>query len=464
MKGSCFPMANSKPAAVSKGDMTQGSVYKTLTVFSIPILLTNILNQLYNTADSVIVGRFCGPEALAAVSANGFISMLIVSLYLGAGIGGGVYVAQLMGARRYEEISRAFNTMYTLIASLAAIAGLLAIIFAEPMMRALNTPENIFDDSVLYFRIYSAAMPGLAIYSSGSAVLRSVGDSKAPLYFLIFSAIMNVVLNLLFVIVFEMGVAGVAWATLIAQYASAVLVLVRTRACKMVKINVTFKTLGIHWPTAGIIMKLGIPSALQNCVASLGMVLVQRYTNTFGSDAIAATSAVMKLDGFLMMPVQAISQSIAIFFGQNLAAKKEERLHKGTIFGVGTSVALSVLLTVALVVFAEPLMKLFTDSESVITLGKQAINVLCWSYWLMGMYNIFGGIMRGAGDTMIVMVVSLIGTILRVPLTYFMCYRPSLFTGQFWSMLICNVIMSALIIAYYFTGRWKRKVVVTVDD
>ncbi len=459
-------MANSKPAAVSKGDMTQGSIYKTLTVFSIPILLTNILNQLYNTADSVIVGRFCGADALAAVAANGFISMLLVSIFIGAGMGGGVLVAQLMGARKYDEISRAFNTMYTLIASLAAVAGVLAIIFAEPLMRMLNTPENIFDDAVLYFRITSAAMPGMGVYASGSSALRSVGDSKAPLYFLIFSAIMNVALNILFVVAFDMAVAGVAWATLIAQYASALLVLVRTKTCKMVKINVSFKTLGIHWPTAGIIMKLGIPSALQTCVTSLGMVLVQRYTNVFGSDAIAASSAVMKLDGFLMMPVQAVSQALVIFFGQNLAAKKQERLHKGTLFGVVVSVAMSLVLTLVLVVFAEPLVRMFTDSETVIELGKLAINVLAWNYWLMALYNVFGGIMRGAGDTMTVMVVSLIGTILRVPLTWAMCIRPEpdVYVGQFWAMLICNVVMSALIVAYYFTGRWKKKVVVTIDD
>ncbi len=448
------------------GDMTEGNIYKTIAAFAVPTLLTNVLNQLYNAADSIIVGRFVGPEALAAVGSNTMITMLFVSLFVGAGVGGGVYVAQLRGARKYDEITKTFNTMYCLIALMAAITGVIANIFAVPLMKLMNTPENIFADTVLYFRIYCAALPGLALYSSGSAGLRSIGDSKAPLYFLIFSAIMNVGLNLLFVVVFHMGVAGVAWATLIAQYCSAVFVVVRTSTTKYAKIVINFKTLRLDWSIVKIIMKLGIPSALQTCVQSLGSVLCQRYINLFGSDAIAAMSTVMRVDGFLLMPVQSIGMSMSIFFGQNLAAKKMERLNKATLFGVGLGAAMSIVLSVLLVIFAEPLLRLFTDSDAVIALGVQMINVLSWFYWAMGLYNIFGGIMRGAGDTMTVMVVSLIGTILRVPLTYLMAVRPQpmIFPNVYWAMCICNVLMFVLITAYYFTGRWKKKVVVTIDD
>jgi len=457
-----------KSAAPAKrrGDMTQGNVYKTLLMFAIPTLLTNVLNQLYNAADSVIVGRFVGPEALAAVGSNTMVTMLFVSLFVGAGVGGGVYVAQLMGARKYDEISEAFNCMYCLIALMAAATGILANIFAVPLMKLMNTPANIFDDTVLYFRIYCAALPGLALYSSGSAGLRSLGDARAPLYFLIFSAILNVVLNVLFVAVFRWGVAGVAWATLIAQYCSAAFVVFRTSTTKIVNITVNFKTLRLKWRIVKIIMKLGIPSAMQTCVQSLGSVLVQRYINMFGSDAVAAIATVMRIDGFLLMPVQSIGMSMSVFFGQNLAAKKHDRLHKATVFGCSFSVALSVVLSVLLYIFIEPLMGLFTDSVAVIALGKSVVGTLCYFYWCMGLFNIFSGIMRGAGDTMTVMVVSLIGTILRVPLTYLMAVRPQpmVFTNIFWAMAICNVLMFVLILGYYFTGRWKKKVVVTVDD
>ncbi len=452
--------------SVKRNSMTEGSVYKALVAFTIPTLLTNILNQLYNMADSIIVGQFAGADALAAVGANTFITMLMVTLFIGAGVGGGVYIAQLYGARKYDDVSKAFNCMYCMIAALAAITGVLAICLAEPLMRLMDTPDNIFDDAVTYFRIYSAALPALAVYSSGSAALRSIGDAKAPLYLLIFSAIMNVVLNLLFVVVFDMAVAGVAWATLIAQYLSAILVLVRTESTKFCKITINLKTLRIDWHMAGIIMKLGIPSALQTGVQSFGNVLCQRYINFFGSNAIAAASTVMRLDGFIMMPAQAIGQSVSIFFGQNLAAKKEDRLHKGTLFGVSLAVIISVALSVVLYIFAEWGLRLFTSEAEVIELGASMLRVLCYFYWTMALFNVFGGIMRGAGDTLTVMLISLIGMVIRVPLSWFMAVRPEppVFANLFWAMSICNIVMCVLAVAYYFTGRWKKKVVVTIDD
>ena len=349
---------------------------------------------------------------------------------------------------------------------MAAAAGLLAIIVAEPLMRALDTPENIFDDAVLYFRVYCAALPGLGVYSSGSAGLRSIGDAKAPLYFLIFSAVLNVALNILFVVVFKMGVAGVAWATLIAQYLSAILVLLRTKTTKLCKIEVNFKTLNLNPKTVKIILKLGIPSALQNAVNSIGSVLCQRYINSFGSDGIAAASTVMRLDGFVMMPAQSIGMAMSVFFGQNLAAKKLERLNKGTVFGMSLAMAFSVVLSVVLYIFAAPALRLFTSDAGVIALGVEMLHVLCWWYWLMAGFQVFSGVLRGAGDTMSVMVISLIGTVLRVPLTYLMAIRPTppSFANIFWAMTICNVIMFVLATAYYFTGRWKKKVVVTIED
>ena len=449
-----------------RGNMTEGGIYSCLLLFMVPTLLTNILNQLYNMADSIIVGQFVGPDALAAVGANTFITMLMVTLFIGAGVGGGVYVSQLYGARKYHEISDAFNCMYCLIALLAAITGVIGIALADILMRAMDTPANIMDDAVLYFRVYCAALPALAVYSSGSAGLRSIGDAQAPLYFLIFSAIMNVALNLLFVVVFKMGVAGVAWATLIAQYLSAVLVLMRTKTTKLCHIEINLKTLRINWPMAKIIMKLGIPSALQTGVSAIGNVLCQRYINFFGSNAVAAASTVMRLDGFIMMPAQAIGMSMSVFFGQNLAAKKHERLHRATIFGVGFNLALTLVLSAVLYIFAEGGMRIFTSDAEVIKHGADMLRVLCFFYWSMAVFQTFSGIMRGAGDTMTVMIISLIGTVLRVPLSYLMAVRPvpPVFANLFWAMSICNILMCVLAVAYYLTGRWTKKVVVTIDD
>ncbi len=444
--------------------MTEGNVAKVLLAFTIPTLLTNILNALYNMADSIIIGRFAGADGLAAVGANSFVSMLMVALFVGAGVGGGVYVSQLMGARKFDELSNAFGTMYCLIALMSATTGIIANIVAVPLLKALNTPENIFADTLLYFRIYCAGLPGLAIYSSGSAGLRSIGDAKAPLYFLIFSAIMNVALNLLFVVVFHMGVAGVAWATLIAEYLSAILVLLRTSTTKLAEIKINRDSLKLRGPIVKIILKLGIPSALQQGVQSFGNVLCQRYLNGFGSNAVAAATSAMRLDGFIMMPAQSISMAMSVFFGQNLAAKKEERLHQGMRIGISLCVIFSVVLSVVLYIFAEAGMKLFTDDPNVIHYGATMLRIMSWFYWSMAVFNAFTGILRGAGDTMVVMVISIIGTVLRVPLTYLLSAKPMSFPNYFWSLIICNIVMMVLAGIRYYQGGWKKKVVVTIDD
>ncbi len=455
---------NEKTAAPRRGNMTEGSVTRALLAFTIPTLLTNILNSLYNMADSVIIGQFSGAEGLAAVGANTFITMLMVALFVGAGVGGGVYIAQLMGARKYNEISAAFGNTYCLIALMSAATGIIANIFAVPLLQALNTPANIFDDALIYFRIYCAALPGLAVYSAGSAALGSVGDAKAPLYFLIFSAIMNVVLNILFVAVFKWGVAGVAWATFIAEYASAILVVARTSTCKLVKIDINRETLRLNSRLVKINLMLGIPTALQQGVNSLGNVLCQRYLNGFGSDAVAAVTSGMKLDSFILMPAMAISMAMSVFIGQNLAAKKNDRIHQGTRLGMAMSIGLSVFLSVILYIFAPLGMRLFTQDAHVIELGAKMLRTMALFYWAMAGFNALSGIFRGAGDTMSVMVISVLGMVLRVPLTYFICARPGIFNNFFWALIICNVVMFAIAIIHYFFGKWRDKVVVTIDD
>ncbi len=467
MKARSFPLnENANKPKVRRGSMTEGNVTTALLLFTIPTLLTNVLNALYNMADSIIIGRFVGADGLAAVGANTFVTMLMVALFVGAGIGGGVYVSQLMGARKYDELSNAFGCMFVLIAAMSATTGIIANIVAVPLLKALNTPANVFDDALIYFRIYCAGLPGLAVYSAGSAALRSIGDAKAPLYFLIFSAIMNVVLNILFVVVFHMGVAGVAWATLIAEYLSALLVLWRTSTTKLAKIEINKNTLRFRPAIAKIILKLGIPSALQQGVNSIGNVLCQRYMNSFGSNAVAAATSAMRLDGFILMPAQSISMAMSVFFGQNLAAKKMDRLHQGMRIGMILSLAFSIALSVVIYIFAEQGMRLFTDNADVIAFGIKMLRVMALFYWAMATFNAFSGILRGAGDTMTVMVISIIGTVLRVPLTWAMAIRPepSIFVNFFWAMIICNILMMVLAGIRYYQGGWKKKVVVTIDD
>ena len=457
-------MANAQ--TLRRGDMTQGSIYRSILLFALPTFLTTLLNTFYNMADSIIVGQFVGAEALAAVGANNVTGMLMVSLFQGAGIGGGVYIAQLFGARRMDDISKAFNTMYVLSVLLAVGISVVFLAFGRPILRMMNTPENIFEDALLYFYIVTACQPGMAIYLSGSSALRSIGDTTAPLVFLIFTAILNVGLNLLFVLVLHMGVAGVAWATFISQYLSAVLVLWRTGRSRYAPITINRKSLRMDPQMAKIILRLGIPSALQMAVSSLGNLLVQRYTNLFGSAAVAASTTIHRLDVLVGLPCSSLGAALSVFFGQNLAARKTERLHKATVFGSVLCTGLTLVLSVLLYVLAEPAVRIFTQDAKIIHLGGQMFRMLCFFYWAMALNVVFTSLMRGAGDTTAVMVISVVGAVIRVPLAWLLAIRPEpmIFRNIFLASGICNLVMLAMSLVYYMTGNWKKKVVVTVDD
>ncbi len=449
-----------------KGDMTEGSIYGALVLFAIPTFLTSLLNQFYNMADSIIVGQFVGANALAAVGANSTVTMLMTALFQGAAIGGSVYIAQLFGARRNEELGRAFNTMYVLTALIGAACGVLGIVFGGPIMRALNTPENIFDDALAYFRITCGCLPALAIYMAGSSALRSVGDTRAPLYFLICTAVLNVGLNLLFVIGLHAGVNGVGWATFIAQYCSAALVLWRTGHTRFCAVSISPRTLRLDAGMSKIIMKLGIPSAIQMAVSSLGGMLVQSFVNLFGSAATAASTTIHRLDGFVGMPCNAVGSGLSVFFGQNLAARKQDRLHRATIFGTILCTAMTVALSIALYVFAEPACRIFTDDPEIIDMGSQMFRVLCFFYWATALNVVYNSIIRGAGDTRAVMVISMISVVVRVPLTWLLAIfpEPNVFANIYLAQGICNVLSFAMGLGYYISGRWKKKVVVTIDS
>ena len=447
-----------------RGSMTEGSVTKVLLLFTIPTFLTNFLNALYNTADSVVIGQFAGAEALAAVGANAFLTNMLVAVFSGAGAGGGIYIAQLVGARKHDELSGAFGCMYSLITLMAAVTGVIGNLLAAPLMKALNTPADIMADTVAYFRIFCLGLPALAIYNAGTSGLRSLGDAKAPLYFLIFSAVLNVALNLLFVVVFHMGVAGVAWATVIAEYLSAVLVLFRTSSTKFAKIVINAHTLRLRRETVGLILKLGIPSSIQMGLFSIGNVLCQRYMNGFGSNAIAATSAAVRLDAFIIMPAMAVSIAMSVFVGQNLAAKKEERLKQGKRVGMILCVGMSVLLSLILYIFAEEGIRMFTPEPEVVRYGAQMLRTMSFFYWSIGVYNAYTGILKGAGDTVTTMLISMVGTIARVPLTYFMSARTGIYINFFWAFVISNGLTMILAGIRYYQGGWRKKVVVTVEE
>ena len=312
-----------------KGDLTEGSIVKKLTLFALPLIAGNIVSQLYNVADSVVVGNFVSSDALAAVGASFPVMMCFNALFWGLSMGAGILIAQCFGAKEQDKLQNAVNTAFTLTLILGSVITVLGALFSRQMLIVMKTPANILADSTTYLSIIFYATVGNMIYNMGSGILRGMGDSRWPLLFLIFCSCMNVLLDLVFVIFLDMGVAGVAWATLISQYVSAVLTVLRIHFGGYAA-RVQYRKLRVNKESFSQIMRLGLPSGIQEMAYSLGMMLVQSFSNGFGSDFIAANSIIMKVDGFAVMPMMGIGAAISTFVGQNMGANKLDRTKKAS--------------------------------------------------------------------------------------------------------------------------------------
>ena len=330
-----------------KGLMTEGVIWKELLLFSVPLLLGNLFQQLYNAVDSVVVGNYIGAQALAAVGSSAPVINLLVSFFMGLSVGAGVIISRYFGARNMESLQDSIHTSLALTMTAGIFMTLFGIIFSPTILRWIGTPSDVMSSSVLYLRIYFGGILSVMLYNMGSGILRAVGDSKNPLYFLIVSSITNILLDLLFVIVFDMGIAGVGWATLIAQTISAVLTLLLLIKTKQ-EYKVTLKKIRFHKDKLIEIIRLGLPSGIQNGVVSFSNVIVQSNINAFGSLAMAGCGAYTKIDGFAILPVMSYSMALTTFTGQNMGAKKYDRVKQGArsgiIMSLLTTIAISALL------------------------------------------------------------------------------------------------------------------------
>ena len=439
-------------------DLTTGSISKKLVVFALPILLGNVFTQLYNVADAIIVGRFVSSDALAAVGCSGSINLIVHSILIGLGTGVGVIAAQYFGAREREGLTKAVNTTFILcvIAGLAlTVVGLLA---GGPLLRLIRTPENILEDAILYLNITFLGLIGMMFYHVGSGVLRSVGDSSFPMYMIVVSSVVNVVLNLLFVVRFKMGVAGVAWATIIAQYLVAAAVLIRVY--RMEHFTFNRSTLRIDRAIVGHMVRIGLPTSLQMMLTSLGMLVLQSFNNSFGSNMVATVTVMQKLDGFANMPAMALSTAASTFVGQNIGANKLDRVRTGVRYILITTVSIGVLVGVVMLVFGRDLLRLFTDNEAVIAIGLTAISIISFSYVGGGVQQACVGVIRGAGVATVPMIIMILATFVRLPVAYFLAIVPNNYTGIFWSIFIATYFGAVLTFGYYLSGRWKNRGVV----
>ena len=441
-------------------DMTNGPIMGKILRFSIPLMLSGILQLLFNAADIVVVGQFTGNTALAAVGSTSALNNLIVNIFLGLSIGCSVVVSRYYGAQDPENVQEVVHTSMLVSAISGVVLIFLGILLAAPLLELMGTPSDVLDQAALYMRIVFVGMPALMIYNFGAAILRAVGDTKRPLFFLLIAGMINVVLNLFFVIAFQMGVAGVALATVISQCVSAVLVvlcLMRSDGCY----RLIFRRLRIYRDKLFQIVRVGLPAGIQGAVFSVSNVLIQSSVNSFGSVAMAGNTAASNLEGFIYTSMNAVYQASLSFTSQNIGAKKIHRvvpvlvrcLICVTIIGAGLS---------ALVyLFRYPLLGIYSGDRQVIEYGIMRLSVICLTYYLCGMMEVICGSIRGMGYSITPTIVSLAGACgLRILwIVTIFALQPSLFVLYLsypvsWAITVAGHLTFFIV----FYRRWKQKI------
>ena len=387
-------------------DMTQGPITRQIISFAVPMMIGLLFQQLYNAVDSIVVGQFVGKEALAAVGSTGPVINTLVGFAVGLSSGATVAISQSYGAHDYRALGKAVHTSVALTFIMSVVLSVIGVAIVTPLLNMMGTPEDVFSEAHTYLTIYFAGMLGLLVYNMGSGILRAVGDSTRPLYFLIFSAVINTVLDLVFVVLFDMGVAGVAWATLIAQALSGMLVLwVLTR--DHAPYGIRWKELGLDREMLKRICALGLPSGIQQAITSFSNVFVQASVNAFGSACMAGWSAYNKLDVFLSVPIQAVSLASTTMVGQNVGAKKFKRVRSGVQTAQWLGISVTMLLAVLMVVFAPTLLRMFSTESDVLEFGVYFVRIISPFYMLMCFTNTFAGALRGVGRSQATMYICL---------------------------------------------------------
>lgn len=388
-------------------DMTKGSLLKKIIVFSIPLMLTGMLQLLYNAADVVVVGKFAGDPSLAAVGSTTSLINLIVNLFFGLSLGTGVIVAQSIGANNKMRLTRVVHTSMLLSLICGIFVGIVGFILANPLLHLMGSPDDVIGKATLYMKIYFLGMPGFMVYNFGAAILRSAGDTKRPLFILSLSGLVNVGLNLLFVIVFKMGVTGVAFATIISQYISAlwiVLILVKENA----DYKLFIKKLHIYKNELLQIIIYGMPMGIQGACFSISNVLIQSSINSLGTLVIAGNSAASNIEGFVYQASNSIAQAAITFSGQNTGAGNYKRVKKVLINCAGLAVIFGFVVGVIALIFRTPLLSLYTNNPRVVEAGITRMNIMCLFYALCGIMDTIANVSRGMGKSVVPMIITLI--------------------------------------------------------
>lgn len=442
---------------MNKNSMSEGSIAKKIIYFAIPLFLGNLFQQLYNTADSLIVGNFLGSSALAAVASSGHLIFLLVGFFNGIFVGAGVVIARYFGARDNEKIHSSIHTTVALGIVSGLFLTVFGYIFAPKILVMMGTPADVLPNSVIYFRTYFMGSLGFVLYNSLTGILQAVGDSKHPLYYLIVSSIINVVLDLLFITQFHMGVGSAALATIISQFVSASLCLYHLVNAP-IEYRLVIKDIRFDFVLLQEIVRNGLPTGLQNSVISLANVVVQSNINAFGKMAVAGCGAYSKIEGFGFLPITCFVMALTTFVSQNIGAKKYDRVKKGAYFGIGCSLILAECVGVAIYIFAPYLISMFDSTKEVIHFGTTQARTITLFYFLLAFSHCIAAILRGAGLSIVPMIVMLIcWCIIRVSYITIAIHFISDIRVIFWAYPITWILSSIIFMFYFLSSKWLPK-------
>lgn len=445
-------------------DMTKGSEWSLLLKFSLPMLFGNIFQQLYNIVDSVIVGRFVGSDALGAVGATSSITYLFFSLCLGLSIGIGILIAQYFGANNIEGVKKAIaNSIYIMIVS-GMLMSVLGVAFARPILELMQTPEAIIDDSVAYMQIVCGGTFAVAAYNAISSILRALGDSKTPLVFLIIASLINVVLDLVFVINFNMGVRGAGYATVISQMVSAIGCIfystIRNPFFKLKKEHMRYDRFIV-----GKSIRIGVPVALQNAMISISCIILQSVVNQFGETIVTVFTTTNRIEQLVQQPFNTLGAAISTFTGQNMGAGRLDRVKKG--FRISTIMVLifSGLMLITMRLFGAPIVRMFTEEQDIIELGAKALNITSCFYFPLGMIYISRSLLNGSGDALASMINGIMEVLGRV---LFPIILVNIFAVGYWGVWYTSgftwTITGIVGVLRYLQGKWKYKTLVQKES
>ncbi len=440
-------------------DLTSGNERNLILKFAIPMLIGNVFQQMYNIVDSLVVGNLIGKSALAAVGASFPIVFALISFVIGIATGGTIVISQYFGAKNYNKVKRAIDTLYIFVFAASIIISIGGIIFSEDIFRLLQLPEEVIPEAKTYLNIFLGGMIVFFGFNGTSAILRGLGDSKTPLYFLIIASILNIIFDLLFVIVFKWGVAGVAFATILSQavaFVSAILYLNKTH--KLIQFSLFRMVFDRDIFLKSL--RIGLPSGFQHTFVALGMMALMAIVNTFGTDVIAAYSVGQRIDSFASMFAMNFGMALSTFVGQNIGANKTERVRTGLLATLKMASAVTLTVTIIVVAGSSRLMGFFTSDPTVINIGSGYLSIVSIFYLVFTFMFVIGGVMRGAGDTLVPMFITLVSLwVVRIPLAWYLSGIMGV-TGIWWAIPIgwsTGLLFSFL---YYITGNWKKKAVV----